>query len=303
MKDVFVLPEKWCIRSNGQQMHEEIIEPYLVEKEYACPEWDGDDYYYHFCDSGIFAVKNKHKTYTKITTDQFKQYVLGEKQQQKEIVGWKLKEEYMGCKEAALKLCGTIANWENSLMTYDISISQIGYMSKLKQAGVLDLWFTPVYKQDEPEYKVGDFVVVKNYVQCGEGNGVVTTNLVSELFEVKKNGATGMHYKESAFSVKERGNYYNIKEWHIVRKATPEEIKSAQTPQITINGYKGEFFDWGISFNSGCAKIQKEIFISLSKHIGQKFEYTNREVESITIGKGTFTKEQIKEIAEFYLNK
>ena len=34
MKDVFVLPEKWCIRSNGQQMHEEIIEPYLVEKEY-----------------------------------------------------------------------------------------------------------------------------------------------------------------------------------------------------------------------------------------------------------------------------
>ena len=162
---------------------------------------------------------------------------------------------------------------------------------------------TLIHKQEEPEYKIGDWVVVRNYVQCGEGNGVVTTNLVSELFEVGKNGATGMHYKESAFSVKERGNYYNIKEWHIVRKATPEEIKSAQTPQITINGYKGEFFDWGISFNSGCAKIQKEIFISLSKHIGQKFEYTNREVESITIGKGTFTKEQIKEIAEFYLNK
>lgn len=303
MKDVFVLPEKWCIRSNGQQMHEEIIEPYLVEKEYACPEWDGDDYYYHFCDSGIFAVKNKHKTYTEITTDQFKQYVLGEKQQQKEIVGWKWKDGCEKYKDSAASISGLFDSRGTNITVLLTEYPNGETHNKLKQAGVLDLWFTPVYKQEEPEYKIGDWVVVRNYVQCGEGNGVVTTNLVSELFEVGKNGATGMHYKESAFSVKERGNYYNIKEWHIVRKATPEEIKSAQTPQITINGYKGEFFDWGISFNSGCAKIQKEIFISLSKHIGQKFEYTNREVESITIGKGTFTKEQIKEIAEFYLNK
>jgi len=73
-------------------------------------------------------------------------------------------------------------------------------------------------------------------------------------------------------------------------------------PQITINSYTGEFFDNYVKF--GCAEIDKELFIDCNKIV--KINYSihgTKNVESITIGKGTFSKEQIKEIAEYYLNK
>ena len=86
-----------------------------------------------------------------------------------------------------------------------------------------------------------------------------------------------------------------------LRKATPEEIKLAQVPQITINDYKGEFFDNYVRF--GCAEIHKQLFLELYAVKDSTWVNGGREIESITIGKGTFTKKQIKEIAEYYLNK
>lgn len=89
-----------------------------------------------------------------------------------------------------------------------------------------------------------------------------------------------------------------------------ESVYKEEIPQITINGYKGEFFDWGVSFNNGCAKISKEAFIEfyrISKMFDKEdcliHDNSNRNLTSVTIGKGTFSKEQIKEIAEYYLNK
>lgn len=70
-------------------------------------------------------------------------------------------------------------------------------------------------------------------------------------------------------------------------------------PQITINTYTGEFFETYVKF--GCAEISKEVFIDL--HTAREYKNTNRDVESVTIGKGIFSKEQIKEIAEYYLEK
>lgn len=69
-------------------------------------------------------------------------------------------------------------------------------------------------------------------------------------------------------------------------------------PKITINGYTGEFFDTHVKF--GCAEISKQLFLEL--YAVKDSTWTNgREIESITIGKGTFSKAQIKEIAEYYL--
>lgn len=74
-------------------------------------------------------------------------------------------------------------------------------------------------------------------------------------------------------------------------------------PVITINGYKGEFFPDYVKF--GCAKISKHIFREL--HICQALkdihEFGNKEVTSVTIGSGVFSKKQIQEIAEYYLKK
>ena len=87
-----------------------------------------------------------------------------------------------------------------------------------------------------------------------------------------------------------------------------EPVYEEEYPDITINGYKGEFFKDYVKF--GCAEIHKNVFIDLNTLnsdlengdgiIGMKY---NRRIESVTIGKGIFTKEQIKQIAEYYLNK
>jgi len=42
------------------------------------------------------------------------------------------------------------------------------------------------------------------------------------------------------------------------------------------------------------------LYNNLDKNFTTKYINTNKEVESVTIGKGTFTKAQIKEIAEYY---
>lgn len=81
----------------------------------------------------------------------------------KEIIGYKLKfDEY---RKAALKICNTVANWENSLKNYDISVTQTRYINDLKEAGVLDLWFEPVHKFTEKVVSVGgkfDVVIKDN---------------------------------------------------------------------------------------------------------------------------------------------
>jgi hypothetical protein len=71
-------------------------------------------------------------------------------------------------------------------------------------------------------------------------------------------------------------------------------------PCIFVNGYAAIFFDDYVKF--GCAKISKQLFLEL--YAVKDSTWTNgREIESVTIGKGTFTKAQIKEIAEHYLSK
>lgn len=69
-------------------------------------------------------------------------------------------------------------------------------------------------------------------------------------------------------------------------------------PDVTINGYKGQFFSNYIKF--GCAEISKELFLQL--YAIKDSTWTNgKEIESVTIGKGAFSKTQIKEIAEYYM--
>ena len=70
----------------------------------------------------------------------------------KTIIGYKLiKLEY---KEAALAICHTVGNWENSLAEYDINTNQKEYIRKLTNAKVLDLWFEKVYEQEKQIVKM-----------------------------------------------------------------------------------------------------------------------------------------------------
>ncbi|RPH25969.1 MAG: hypothetical protein EHM93_19765 [Bacteroidales bacterium] len=287
---------------------------------------------------------------------------------EKKIIGYKLKDAYLHLKEVAADIGNYNRGYDvqKFLLTEEDKTAYNGIQA-LKKAGVLDLWFEPVYKD---EYKIGDWVVVKSINQGGSGNGIYEDNLVSQLYKKDYNNASGKLSEHADFSVKEQRAYYNIIKDHIIRKATPEEVKKAlieeaikrgfkegvifeykeqsrgestlkgkinsgleveyfkehnlgwrilsrgqgviysdkwgwaeilpSYPQITINSYKGEFFDWGVKF--GCAEINKGTFIELKDLCGEH-THQNREIESVTIGKGTFTKDQIKLIAEYYLNK
>jgi len=98
-----------------------------------------------------------------------------------------------------------------------------------------------------------------------------------------------------------KGNIYNGCSGYIYANGKWAEIIET-APNIIINGYKAEFFDYYVKF--GCAEISKDVFIDLIDLVEAKdYPNTNRYIESVTIGKGTFTKEQIRQIVDYYANK
>jgi len=220
-KDTFVLPEFWYVRITEE--NKEVLSRWRFNDQ---PRLNLDSYI-----GGIVGLLSKypnsrnHNTSKdkdwnrsiEITFEQFQQFVLKnqkEKNMEKEIVGYKLKfDEY---KKATLKICNTVANWENSLMGYDISVKQTRYVNELKEAGVLDLWFEPVFKE---QFKKDDYVTVVSIgtydydSSCGDTKPII--------------GKTYKIYNVST-------NYVNldvpngiiaIKSFDL-RKATEDEIKS-----------------------------------------------------------------------------
>lgn len=219
----------------------------------------------------------------------------------REIIGYKLKKECKQYKDAALQISNTIGNWENSLATYDISIFQKNYINRLTEAGILELWFIPVYKEEE--FKIGDIVVMlKDYS---------FPILKDKIFKLLKPQG---EISEIYWVVNHDGkNSYLAPNKNSFRKASSEEIKTYENnllleeakkcrPQIIINGYTGEFFDKYVKF--GCAEIDKELFIDLNKIVNINYAiHGTKNVRSVIIGKGIFFREQIMEIANYYLKK
>jgi hypothetical protein len=281
----------------------------------------------------------------------------------KEIIGYTIKEQFRNNRtigEAAARIEGykCFGDRVTELTLPQLAIPfKEGYnyksaIEKLTAAGVLDLWFEPVYKEEE--YKVGDWVVWIPDRYIGRIN--VHCRNYADSWNIRLDGS-------------KEGQYTSCSELNL-RKATPEEIKDAliaeakrrgfkegvkvqsfvhnkplfcnrvsdnidyvsfedklhfgidgpnyvviykngkwaeilsSYPQIRINGHDAEFFDWGVKF--GCTKIDKSIFINLNNlcNTGLAFNAnSNKYIQSVTIGIGTFTKEQIKQIAEWFLNK
>lgn len=71
---------------------------------------------------------------------------------EKEIIGYKLiKPEY---KEAALKIVTATSFNTKKCLNYCFAKDSVSY-NELYKAGVLDLWFEPVYEQKETVYRMG----------------------------------------------------------------------------------------------------------------------------------------------------
>jgi len=289
-KDTFVLPEFWYVVVTKE--NQKVLQEWRFPKK----DFDLNDYI-----GGIVGISPKFpngKNHNpspndswgegsiEITFEQFQQYVLKTKKEEnmEQIIGYKLvKPEY---ELATIKLLGW--NLTTKLL---INISEKGDIQRLKEAGVLDLWFEKVYA---PEFKENDWVFVK----YANGNGVDKTGLVSQLFTKEVTNATGKLYKESDFCVKQRSAYLRIQTSDIVRLATIEEIKAAQIQLPTINGYSGSYENGIIKY--GCAEFSKMFFEHLNStnsHLG------NRTIKSIKLSSNVeITIEEIKQIVE-YINK
>ena len=216
--DEFVLPEKWCVKCTKESYS--VLDKWFFQKTGKHRLDANKCSYWHYPENsdGNSTSSEIWYGYKEITFEQFQKYVLKLKDVEKKIMGYKLKDNCLQYFDAVDTIAGEFGNREQiTIEGYPVVIK------RLEEAGVLDLWFEPIYEQEYPD--------------------------------------------------------------------------------IIINGRKGEFFNDYVKF--GCAEIGKELFIQINKLILARFDcgISNKEIESVTIGAGTFTKEQIKQIAGYYLNK
>ena len=147
-------PEKWAIK-----LYPEVKK--WIEEEHKTHYYskDSENHIFHFpnwVNNNGFLLGNHtnsevRKEYTLITLEQFEKYVLKEEQMEKQIVGYKLiKPEY----EGALK--NIQPQWNKKIHEekgYNVAINS-GVYYDFKKAGVLDLWFEPVYEEEKQIIKM-----------------------------------------------------------------------------------------------------------------------------------------------------
>jgi len=196
----------------------------------------------------------------------------------KEIIGYKLiAPEY---KEAALSICNTVANWENSLKKYDIKINQIGYINKLEKAGVLNLWFEPVYA---PQYKIGDFVIWKK--ETSQQNVYKICGISDNGYDLEWEGRNVFYGKE------------NIP----FRKATEKEIADRLSKTLILGSTKIEIVISKSLIKADGKSFNISDLINLTTNMkgydsmGYYLKFSN-----VTIGCCTFTLQELESIITEY---
>jgi hypothetical protein len=143
----FVLPEQWCVRDCEE------VALYAHEK-WGCGNYISPDRYYHgggyeFYDYYI------HEGYTEITLEQFKKYVLKQDDmKEKKIIGYKPKD--INCFEYAKNFAKnyTAYGYDEGYSNVRIIAPSCGHYQFFKEAGVLDLWFEPVYEEEKKLPKI-----------------------------------------------------------------------------------------------------------------------------------------------------
>jgi hypothetical protein len=146
------------------------------------------------------------------------------------------------------------------------------------------------------EFKPGEWIAIDNVMTLTGGCygvGVGTFKVV----EKPDGGAFNGLCEDDEDTIFVNGNGI----WHIggeVRRATPEE-EASFVYTVNINGCKAEYFPTHVVF--GCARISKIQILLMHDLIKCDSAYSNKKVESVTIGRGLFTRTDIEILAEYYL--
>ena len=218
----FKLPEKWYIirsKENAEILNAWENETFFKSHKHASK----DEAMYFFSDKAYTQQSGGTVGYTHITTEQFIKYVL--KKEKGPIVSYKLKEQYAkSCYDAVCKICGGDFFKTNNFIMCRYTES----IKKLKDAGVLDIWFEPAYSID---YKINDWVTIL-------GTGTTINNCDRGFFSGAKVGDTvkierisheGGH--ASIGDPRYCGSNWNLRREDF-RSATEDEIKAVLEPVL-----------------------------------------------------------------------
>lgn len=180
-------PEKWCIRIDEENLNHlnkylhENKDKYFGYNDgwkVKLPESGFEDTIYYFYSESKEPSHSsflKREGFTEITFDEFQKYVLEKDNQNpymhgsinyerfnygypplgkdKEIIGYKLvKKEYELAVRSLLQKEWFDQHFRNNLKqngwNFKVSENNLSFHQLLKTAGVLDLWFEPVYKEE-----------------------------------------------------------------------------------------------------------------------------------------------------------
>lgn len=152
----FVLPEFWHVIITKENL--ELVskwkavnlENYIGGVAGVCSEFPGSRSHNH-------TMSSDWGYSTEITFEQFKQYVLKEEEMnnEKKIIGYRLiKPKY---EEAVMRIVGCLFSLDIFCRVGGDDKCQA--TQKLREAGVLDLWFEPVYAEIEQLFDFGTFSV------------------------------------------------------------------------------------------------------------------------------------------------
>ena len=138
---------------------------------------------YSFCDSS----EKKLSDYVELTFEQFEKYVLKSKDMEK-VIGYKFKKEYESYLKAYCAIVGIIPE-SASIVDY----KETGYVfqsksiayDRIKNAGVIDLWFEPVYESKELYFGKVKFTIHEGYADTEYGK--VTKEEVKNAIDYIKN--------------------------------------------------------------------------------------------------------------------
>lgn len=162
---------------------------------------------------------------------------------ERKIIGYKLKYPEWKC--AALEIANISCadkidpdeSYDLSVEVHDISIPN------LQKAGVLDLWFEPIY--EEPKFNVGDWVVVLDtpYIR----SWFAGKDAVGHIFQITSDKKYYEPFIIGEASAIDPSNKYKVNyRLDDVRLATPEEIESVTKSKEVFSEEQKEYINESI---------------------------------------------------------
>jgi hypothetical protein len=223
-------------------------------------------------------LNKRDENLPEITFEQFQKYVLNQtptQNMEKKIIGYKAPRDLF---KGRIK--------QGDLFSEKSSEGFVMYNKNHMTSGVpteiVETW-EPVY---EEEFKVEDWVVfdVEKAKDWENGAGYTDTWNAPHVLKIDGVGERNLQFKGEQHPYRQGQSFSNYKE--LFRKATPEEIKKAQT--IKIGEYEAEFHPGLVKF--GCQRFRKEELETIQKALFRSDFTTELIINGIGITKELLTK-------------